>query len=149
MRILRVVPVATLLLVVWMVQPAQAVLQFCKVFKTEYLDNHPNQEYAAELNKAANKCFICHQGKNRKNHNAFGEPLVDLLDRKTDTKDIPKITAALKKVAAMPVDPSKPDGETFGDRIAAGKWPGGDLEDLKKEPPKSDDGGAEAEPPTP
>ncbi|HEX9595969.1 MAG TPA: hypothetical protein VF982_03745 [Anaerolineales bacterium] len=135
-------------LVACLTSPALAVLQFCKVFKTEYLDNHPNLEFAAELNKPANRCFVCHQGKNRKHHNAYGIHLVELLDRKTDTKDVAKITAALKTVAAMPVDPSKPDGETFGDLIAAGKWPGGDFESLKQEPPEAE-AGAAAEPPTP
>lgn len=150
MRTVSLSIASLLILAVWLAQPAQAVLQFCKVFQTEYLDNHPNQEFAAELNKPANRCYICHQGKNRKHHNAYGIHLVDLLDRKTDTKDVPKITEALKKVAAMPVDPAKPDGETYGDRIAAGKWPGGDnLESLKAEPADPAAATGEAAPPTP
>jgi hypothetical protein len=137
------------LLAVCLTSPAQAVLQFCKVFKTEYLDNHPNQEFAAELSKGTNQCYICHQGKNRKHHNAYGIHLVELLDRKTDTKDVAKVSEALKKVAAMPVDPNKPDGETYGDRIAAGQWPGGDLESLKQEPHDAAAATGEAAPPTP
>jgi len=146
MPIVRFVPVVSLLLVMWMVQPAAAVLQFYKVYKTEYLDNNPHEEFVAEATKPANRCFACHQGKKRKHHNPYGVELTKLLDRKTDTKDIPKITAALQKVAAMHVDPNDPSSETYGDRIAAGKWPGGELEDLKKEPPTSADGGEATEP---
>jgi len=124
-----------------MVEPASAVLQFYKVYQAEYLDNHPDQEFATEAKKPANRCFACHQGKNRKHHNAFGEHLEELLDRKTDTKDIAKITAALKQVSEMPSDPSDPNSETYGERIAAGKWPGGELEELKKEPPGSEKDG--------
>ena len=138
--------VALILSATCMTQPAAAVLQFYKVYQSEYLDNHPDQEFAAEAMKPANRCFACHQGKKRKNHNPYGEELTKLLNRKTDTKDIPKITAALEKVAAMKVDPNDPNSETYGDRIAAGKWPGGELEDLKKEPPGSAENGATAEP---
>jgi cytochrome c2 len=117
-------------------RPAAAVVQFYNVFKAEYLEKHPDKQYAAALTKASDKCFICHQGKNRKHHNAFGIHLVELLDRKKDMKDVPKITAAIKKVVEMRVDPKDEKSETYADRIKAGKWPGGELEELKKEPPE-------------
>jgi hypothetical protein len=121
-------------------QPAAAVVQFYNVFKKEYLDNHPNQEFAAEVNKGTNKCYICHQGKSRKHHNVFGIPLVEMLDRKTDTKDVDKIKAALAKVMAMHVDPKDEKSETFAERLKAGKYPGGELEELKKELPEEGTG---------
>lgn len=115
--------------------PAGAVLQFYKVYKTEYLENHPDKKYVAEVDKGTNKCFVCHQGKkSRKNHNAFGLPLVDLLDRKKDLKDDEKIKAAIAKVVAMNVDPKDKKSETYLDRIKAGKWPGGELKQLMEEP---------------
>jgi cytochrome c2 len=117
-------------------RPAAAVVQFYMEYKKAYLDTHPDKEYAAAVNKAADRCFICHQGKNRKNHNAFGIHLVELLDRKTDLRDKEKINAAIKKVVEMHVDPKDDKSETYLDRIKASKWPGGELSDLKKEPPK-------------
>ena len=119
-----------------MCRPAEAVVQFYMEYKKAYLDTHPDKEYAAAVNKAADRCFICHQGKNRKNHNAFGIHLVELLDRKTDLRDKEKINAAIKKVVEMHVDPKDENSETYLDRIKASKWPGGELSDLKKEPPQ-------------
>lgn len=136
MRYLCLLALAALLIAVAPARPAGAVAQFCKVFRTEYLDNHPDQEYAAALNKAAVRCLVCHQGKNRKHHNAFGEHLEELLDRKKDVKDVEKIKAALKKVVELHVDPKDDKSETYLDRIKASKWPGGELEDLKKNPPE-------------
>jgi hypothetical protein len=36
----------------------------------------------------------------------------------------------------MHVDPKDDKSETYMDRLMASKWPGGKLEDLKKDPPK-------------
>jgi hypothetical protein len=116
-------------------RPAAAVLQFYQVYKTEYLDNHPDKKYVAEVDKGTNKCFVCHQGKkSRKNHNQFGLPLVESLDRKKDLKDKEKIKAEIAKVVAMNVDPKDKKSETYLDRIKASKWPGGELKALMEEP---------------
>jgi hypothetical protein len=126
---------AAMLVAAGFVSPASADPRFYTVFKKEYLDNHPDKKFAAEVNKGTNRCLVCHQGKkSRKNHNAFGLPLVELLDRKKDIKDIPKITAALQKVVAMHVDPKDDKSETYLDRIKASKWPGGEFAELQKEP---------------
>jgi hypothetical protein len=126
--------IAAMMIASMTAHPAVAVLQFYKVFQTEYLDNHPDQEFATFVKKPANRCFVCHQGKNRKHHNAFGEHLEELLDRKKDIKDKEKIAAALKQVVALPFDPNDEKSETYADRIAASKFPAGELEDLKREP---------------
>lgn len=127
--------VFALLIAVGIAQPSFAVLQFYMQYKKDYLDDHPDKEYAALVNKAANRCFVCHQGKkNKKNHNAFGKHLVELLDAKKDVKDKEKISAALKKVVALHVDPNDEKSETYMDRIRASKWPGGDLKSLEQEP---------------
>jgi len=115
-------------------RPAAAVLQFYKVWETEYLTNHPDQEFAALVKKPANRCFVCHQGKKRKHHNAYGEHLEELLDRKKDLKDKEKILAAIKQVGDLHVDPNDDSSETFNQRIAESKFPGGELDELKKEP---------------
>ncbi len=128
-----------LLVAIGIARPTSAVTQFYIQYKKDYLDNHADKEYAETVNKAANRCFVCHQGKNRKNHNAFGKHLVELLDSKKDVKDKEKISAAIKKVVAMHVDPKDDKSETYMDRIKASKWPGGELEALKREPEKKEE----------
>ncbi len=115
-------------------QPAAAVLQFYKVWETEYLTNHPDQNYATLVKKPANRCFVCHVGKKRTHRNAYGVQLEELLDWKKDAKDKEKIAAAIKQVGEMHVDSNDDTSETFAERIAAGKFPAGELEELKKEP---------------
>ncbi|MCI0335314.1 MAG: hypothetical protein L0228_19065 [Planctomycetes bacterium] len=135
MRYVSSMLLVTLLLLLFAARPAVAVPQFYTVYKKDYLDNHPDKKYAETVNKGTARCFVCHQGKkSRKNHNAFGIHLVDLLDRKKDLKDVEKISAVLKKVVAMHVDPKDDKSETYLDRIKASKWPGGELEELMKEP---------------
>ena len=117
-------------------RPAAAVLQFYKVWETEYLTDHPDPDYVALVKKTSNRCFVCHQGKNRKHHNAYGEYLEELLDRKTDAKDKQKILAAIKQVGELHVDPNDDASDTFNQRIVESEFPGGELDELKKEPPK-------------
>lgn len=122
-------------------RPALAIKQFCDVFKAECLAENPNKEYVQEATKGTNICLTCHQGKKRKNKNAFGAELAKLLDKKKDAKDKEKIAAAIQKVLAMHVDPKDDKSETYGDRVKAGKWPVGTLEELKKEPKDGKDSG--------
>jgi cytochrome c2 len=130
--------VAALLLNLLGSRPASAVVQFYNVFAKEHLDTHLDKEFAAAVKKAAVRCYICHQGKNRKNHNPFGDHLVEMLDRKKDLRDVKKISESIKKALEMHVDPKDEKSETYADRLKASKWPGGELEDLKKEPPKEE-----------
>ena len=139
MRYVLSIVLLTVFMVLFSARPASAILQFYQVYKAEYLENHKDKKYVAEVDKGTNKCYVCHQGKSRKNHNAFGLPLVELLDRKKDMKDKEKIKAALKKVVAMHVDPKDEKSETYLDRIHASKWPGGELKDLKEDPKKEEE----------
>lgn len=111
-------------------RPAAAVLAFYKVWETEYLTNHPNKEYADLVKKPANRCFVCHVGKNRKHRNEYGKLMEADLDPRKDTKDKEKILAVIKKAGEGKFDEST----TYAQRIEAGKFPAGELEDLKKEP---------------
>jgi hypothetical protein len=112
---------------------ACAVVQYQKVFISEYLNEHPDEEFATFAKRKA-RCYLCHQGKGNKHNNVYGAHLAKLLDHKKDKKDVEKIAAALRKVAKLPFDPAAKEGETFGDRIQASKLPGGELADLKKQP---------------
>jgi cytochrome c2 len=132
--------VLALVLAIGFARPSAAIVQFNMQYKKDFLNDHPDREYAELVNKGTNRCFVCHQGKkSRKNRNPFGEQLAKLLDRKKDRKDKKKISAALKKVAAMHVDPKDDKSETFLDRIKHSKWPGGELEELRKEPEKKEE----------
>ena len=113
---------------------AAATLPFQKAFIREYVADHPDREYAAFVQRTA-KCNVCHQGtKDRKNLNPYGAQLAKLLDYHTDNHDAEKIAAALQTVADMPADPSRTDGPTYGERIAEGELPAGELENMKREP---------------
>jgi len=93
-------------------RPAFAVKQFYDEFKEVYgnLD-------ASMVAKA--KCNICHEGKSKKDKNAYGKELDKLLDRKKDAKNPEKIREALEKVAGM----KSPSGKTWGEILTAGKLP--------------------------
>jgi hypothetical protein len=129
-----------LLMVLATARPAAAIPNFAKVFKKDYLDNNAHKEFATEAGKPPNSCLVCHQGlKNRKNRNAFGLELSKLLNKKEDSKPdektLAKVSEAIKKVLAMHVDPKDDKSETYLDRVKAGKYPVGTLEELKKEGP--------------
>ncbi len=126
------------LVICGLTRPAMAIKQFSDQFKELYIKNHSDKEFAEYVTKKV-KCFICHQGKKKKNHNPYGEHLADLLDKKKDKKDKEKIIAALKKVAEMHSDPNDEKSPTYAEIILAGKLPGGTLEEVKKEPAHAHD----------
>jgi hypothetical protein len=115
-------------------QTASAIAPFQAVFIQEYINDHPDEEFA-KMVKTKAKCHICHQGKKvGPHHNAYGIHLVELLDAKEDKKDKEKIKEALAKVAEMHSDPEDESSPTYGELIAKGVLPGGDLEKAKEEP---------------
>jgi len=104
-------------------------------FKKDYIDSLKDKKFAEAMDKGDVKCLVCHQGKQKKNRNDFGKVVGKLLTKK-DAKDKDKIAAGLKKALAMHVDPKDEKSETYMDRLMASEWPGGKLEDLKKDPKK-------------
>ena len=137
LRFLLVVPV-----LIAFVVPAAALPPFYMEFKKDYIEPLKDKKFAEAMDKADVKCLVCHQGKQKKNRNEFGKVAAKFLTKK-DAKDKDKIAAGLKKALAMHVDPKDDKSETYMDRLLASKWPGGKLEDLKKDPPKK---AGEAEP---
>lgn len=101
---------------------AFAIKQFADEFKAMYVKE--GTPLAAAVESA--KCNVCHAGKSKKDRNAYGNALAELLDKDADKKDAAKIQAALAEVAGLPSDPAKADSPTFGSLIEAGKLPGGD-----------------------
>ncbi|QDT67746.1 hypothetical protein MalM25_06490 [Planctomycetes bacterium MalM25] len=110
--------------------PSLAIKQFQDQYFEKYADG--SDEGFSELAKEA-KCYNCHQGKKKKNRNAYGQALAEHLSKK-DKKDVEKIVAALEKVAEESSNADDPDAPTFGELIAEGKLPGGTLEESKEEP---------------
>jgi len=115
------VGVAVAVMVSASARPAFAIKQFFDEFKAVYVK--ADTPLAAEVETA--KCNVCHVGKNKKDRNAYGDALAELLDKKEDAKNVEKIRQSLEKVAAMPSDPAKADAPTFGALIEEGKLPGG------------------------
>jgi|TARA_B100001939_G_scaffold236365_1_gene203864 hypothetical protein len=95
--------------------PAFAVKQFYDEFKEVYV-NKGNLD-ASAVAKA--KCNICHEGKSKKDKNAYGKLLDQLLDRKKDAKNPEKIRQALAAVESE----KSPSGETYGSLFKEGKLP--------------------------
>lgn len=112
--------------------PVEAIPAFQTQFYKKYLTDNENTEYVNLVKKEA-KCWLCHQGKDRKNHNSYGIHLTELLTKK-DIKDIEKIQKALDTVAEMHSDPEDEESKTYGELIAEGKLPGGSVEECKEEP---------------
>ena len=134
MRKLGLIVIVFMLFVGASARSALAVVQFQNVWLKEYIDKHENKEFAKSVKAMKVKCLICHQGKKRTNHNPYGVHLVELLDRKKDLKDVDKIKEALAKVGEMHSDPKDDKSPTYAELIAEGKLPGGDLEEVSKEP---------------
>jgi hypothetical protein len=137
MRSLKYLLVVPVLLA--FVTPAPAIKPFYDEFKKEYLDKLKDKKFVEAVDKGMDKCFVCHQGKVKKNHNAFGEEFItQKLLTKKDGKETEKMHKAFKKVLAMHVDPKNDKSETYMQRLEKSQWPGGKLEDLKKEPKKDE-----------
>jgi hypothetical protein len=110
---------------------AQAFPQFHAQFKDLYIKDSENPEWVKLANKA--KCLACHQGKSKENLNPYGHQVHELLGPK-DKKNVEKIIAALKEVAELHSVTDDEASPTFAERIAEGKLPGGELEELTKDP---------------
>jgi hypothetical protein len=104
---------------------AHAIDPFKKQFEAKYVKAEPGtpeeQALAAAVKQA--KCNVCHVGVKKKDKNAYGIALGELLDKKTDAKDKAKIQEALEKVAGMKSNPDDAASPTFGELIGQGKLP--------------------------
>ena len=134
---LRVAIVSAMLFAICVLTASSAVARpnYFTQWRKLYLTEKTTEKYDKLIKKQA-KCFVCHQGKKKKNHNDYGELLEDLIKEKE--KDKEKITKAIQKVGKMHSDPKDKKSPTYDELIAKGKLPGGKLADLKKEPKKKD-----------
>ncbi len=111
---------------------ALAIPQFQKAWQEKYLTEGTDEAFQELIKKEA-KCWVCHQGKTKKHHNEYGKHFLPLLE-KTDKDDTDKINKALADVGAMHSIAGDEESPTYAELIAKGKLPGGELEELKKEP---------------
>jgi hypothetical protein len=112
-------------LVMW-ASPALAVKEFKDEFEAKYVkpdSKNPNDTALVKAVQEA-KCLVCHEGKSKKNRNAYGSQLNKLLTQ-DDKENKEKIKAALEKVAAIKADAKNAQSPTFGDLIKQGKLPAG------------------------
>lgn len=98
------------------------------VFKKAFDENYGKNEAIKKASEEA-KCNVCHFGNSKKNKNDYGKALGELLKKdkykedrvKAEPEAVKKeIEEAFKKVEAA----KSKGGDTFGDRLKAGKLPG-------------------------
>ena len=113
---------------------ALAIKAFSDQFRAKYVKEKPanDKEKAFAEAVAKAKCNVCHEGKKKKNRNAYGQELSRLLDKKIDKDNLEKIQKALDEVAELKCDPTDETSPTFGQRIAEGKLPGGEMKEEEK-----------------
>ena len=106
---------------------AFAIPVFKKQWDETYVADNKNEAFVAAAEEA--KCNVCHYGKSKKNRNDYGEALHKYLEKdefksarvKAEPEKVKaEIEEAFKKVAEMKAK----DGETFGEKLEAGKLPG-------------------------
>lgn len=95
---------------------AFALPPFGKEFAALYVK--PGSDFEATVKTAG--CNVCHVGKSKKDRNAYGMALDQLLS-KDDAKNPEKIKEALEAVAKM--KSGGDDSPTFGELIMMGKLP--------------------------
>jgi hypothetical protein len=119
-------------------QAAFALPAFRKAFEERYVKNNANAAFAEQVKKEG--CNVCHvKGEKKDVRNAYGKVLADLIPGDAqerlkaagesgkaaeEAKLLEELQKAFTKAETTPVNGK--DGETFGDRIKAGKLPAGE-----------------------
>ncbi|PQO44901.1 hypothetical protein [Blastopirellula marina] len=123
-------------------QPAHAIPYFWEVFQEKYVaepKDDAGKKFAASAEAA--KCNVCHvDGESKKQRNAYGQAMDELVDKANFGKDRLKsegdaakaeLIAALEKIGTMKLKPGEETSPTFAANIAAGNLP---TEAPKEEP---------------
>lgn len=114
-------------------QQAHAIKPFGDVFKKQYVEKSENPDFK-KLATTSN-CQVCHiKGENKKVRNPYGEASqkaglekkkFEALIKEDKEKANAEIAAILKKLEGEKAEGAD---KTFGERIQAGKLPGGDVD---------------------
>ena len=117
---------------------ADALPDFKKAFDEKYTKESDNEEFKKAVKDQG--CNVCHiKGKNKKERNAYGNALADLIEGdaqkrikdagdkaaqdKEKAKLVEEFKKALEKVEEMKIDEEKEDSETYGARLKDHKLP--------------------------
>jgi len=119
------------LAVLWLAAPsAKATKNFQKDFVVRYVqpsddDLQETAQKKAMLGQAVEeaKCNICHNGRDKKRRNAYGDQLAKLLDKKADAENTEKVFMALEEVGKANSNPRDKKSPTFADLIGQGRLP--------------------------
>jgi hypothetical protein len=112
---------------------ASARTEYGKGWAAFYVEGSKNEEFKKLAGEA--KCNVCHVDKEdkKKVRNPYGEEAQKLINKETIPHTLMKsdpekfkkeIEAAFKKLEEV----KGKDGKTFGEKIKAGKLPGGDAQ---------------------
>lgn len=104
--------------------PAWAIPPFKKAFDEKYGSNEGVKKASDEL-----KCNLCHYGKSKKNLNDYGKSLHKLLEKNNFKEERlkaepEKVKAEFEAAFTKTEGEKSKSGETFGERLKAGKAPG-------------------------
>jgi len=119
------------LAVLWLTaSPAHAIKNFQDDFIVRYVqpcDDDPKEaaEKKAMLAQAIEKakCNVCHNGRDKKRRNAYGDELAKLLNKKADAENTEKVVKAMEVVGKIKSDPKDENSPAYGERIRQGKLP--------------------------
>jgi hypothetical protein len=91
-----------------------------KIWEEKYVSpGNPMDKALGGTGKA--NCHVCHAGKSRKNRNAYGQAISELIGK--DEKDKDKLLAAFEQVAGQHSNPSDESSPTWGELIEKGTLP--------------------------
>lgn len=108
---------------------AFAIKPFMEVFIANYNVKEPktDSEKALAAAVAEVKCNLCHEGKSKKNRNAYGAAMDELVDKKefvaAQKEDKEKAQKEFTEILVKLEAEKSPTGETYGELIKAGKLP--------------------------
>lgn len=122
---------AVFLFALWLtVSPAHAIKNFQDDFFSRYVDPSANDRQEAARKKVllaevveGAKCNVCHDGRDKRRRNAYGDELARLLDKKADAENTERVISALEVVGRIKCDPTDENSLTYGDLIGLGKLP--------------------------
>lgn len=108
---------------------AYAIKPFMDVFVEQYNVKEPKTDADKALAAAVAevKCNLCHEGKSKKDRNAYGVAMDKLVDKAEIVallkEDKDKGEKTISEVLVKLEAEKSPSGETFGELIKAGKLP--------------------------
>ena len=122
---------AVFLVVLWLTaSPAHAIKNFQDDFFARYVDPSADDPQEAARKKVllaeaveGAKCNVCHDGRDKRRRNAYGDELARLLDKKADAENPERVISALEAVGQIKCDPTDENSPTYGDLIDQGKLP--------------------------